>query len=57
MSYPWIKDGQYVTPAATNYLAVTSPNGLYLTDGVSPATIITPTSVTATTFYGRKSVV
>ena len=52
MSYPWIKDGQYVTPAATNYLAVTSPNGLYLTDGVSPATIITPTSVTATTFYG-----
>jgi hypothetical protein len=52
MSYPWIKDGQYVTPAATNYLAVTSPNGLYLTDGSSPATIITPTSVTSTTFYG-----
>ena len=52
MSYPWIKDGQYVTPAATNYLAVTSPNGLYLTDGVSPATIITPTSVTSTTFNG-----
>jgi len=53
MSYPWIKDGQYVTPAATNYLAVTSPNGLYLTDGVSPATIITPTSVTSTTFNGN----
>ena len=35
MSYPWIKDGQYVTSAATGYLAVTSPNGLHLTDGAS----------------------
>jgi hypothetical protein len=52
MSYPWIKDSQYVDPLVTGYLAVTSPNGLYLTDGASPATIITPTSVTSTTFYG-----
>ena len=29
MAYPWIKDSQYVTPPATGYLAVTSPNGLY----------------------------
>lgn len=52
MSYPWIKDSQYVTPPATGYLAVTSPNGLYLTDGVSNTTI-TPTSVTSTTFNGN----
>ena len=51
MAYPWIKDSQYVTPQATGYLAVTSPNGLYLTDGVSNTTI-TPTSVTSTTFNG-----
>ena len=36
----------------TGYLAVTSPNGLYLTDGIHPATVITPTSVTSTTFNG-----
>ena len=31
MSYPWIKDSQYgTTPLVTNYLEVTSPNGLYL---------------------------
>ena len=51
MSYPWIKDGQYVTPAATNYLAVTSPNGLYLADS-SHTTTITPSSVTTTNFNG-----
>jgi len=33
MSYPWIKDSQYgSTPLITNYLQVTSPNGLYLND-------------------------
>jgi hypothetical protein len=52
MSYPWIKDSQYVPPIPTGYLAVTSPNGLYLTDGVSN-TIITPTSVTSTIFNGN----
>jgi len=52
MSYPWIKDSQYVTPPATGYLAVTSPNGLYVTDSVSNTTI-TPTSVTSTTFNGN----
>ena len=52
MSYPWIKDSQYLTPSVPDYLAVTSPNGLYLTNGVAPATIITPTSVTSTTFNG-----
>ena len=32
-SYPWIKDSQYgTTPSVTNYLQVTSPNGLYLND-------------------------
>jgi hypothetical protein len=31
MSYPWIKDSKYgTTPLVTNYLEVTSPNGLYL---------------------------
>jgi len=31
--YPWIKDSQYgTTPSVTNYLQVTSPNGLYLND-------------------------
>jgi len=30
MSYPWIKDSQYGTnPLVTDYLEVTSPNGLY----------------------------
>lgn len=51
MSYPWIKDSQYLTSPVTGYLAVTAPNGLYLTDG-SSSTTITPTSVTATTFNG-----
>ena len=32
-SYPWIKDSQYgTTPSVTNYLQVTSSNGLYLND-------------------------
>ena len=53
-TYPWIKDGQYVTPPATNYLAVTSPNGLYLNNG-SSTTTVTPTSVTSTTFNGALS--
>ena len=31
--YPWIKDSQYgTTPLVTNYLQVTSSNGLYLND-------------------------
>ena len=52
MAYPWIKDSKYVNSTVTGYLAVTSPNGLYLTDGVSNTTI-TPTSVTSTTFNGN----
>jgi hypothetical protein len=32
MSYPWIKDSQYLIPSVTGYLAVTSPNGLYMVD-------------------------
>ena len=55
MSYPWIKDSQYgTTPSVTGYLEVTSPKGLYLTDG-SSNTIISSTSVTATTFTGALS--
>ena len=50
--YPWMEDSQYVTsPVVTGYLAVTSPNGLYLTNG-SSTTTITPTAVTSTTFNG-----
>lgn len=50
--YPWMEDSQYVTnPAVTGYLAVTSPNGLYLTNG-SSTTTITPTAVTSPTFNG-----
>ena len=30
--YPWIKDSQYLTSPVTGYLAVTSPNGLYMVD-------------------------
>ena len=30
--YPWIKDSQYLIPSVTGYLAVTSPNGLYMVD-------------------------
>jgi hypothetical protein len=30
MSYPWIKDSQYLPSPVTGYLAVTSPNGLDL---------------------------
>lgn len=29
MSYPWIKDSQYLPIPVTGYLAVTSPNGIY----------------------------
>jgi hypothetical protein len=29
MSYPWIKDSQYLPSKVTGYLAITSPNGLY----------------------------
>ena len=54
MSYPWIKDSQYVTPPVTGYLAVTSPRGLYLNSG-SSTTTVTPTSVTSTTFNGALS--
>jgi hypothetical protein len=47
-----MEDSQYVTtPVVTGYLAVTSPNGLYLTNG-SSTTTITPTAVTSTTFNG-----
>jgi hypothetical protein len=50
--YPWTEDSQFVTsPVVTGYLAVTSPNGLYLTNG-SSTTTITPTAVTSTTFNG-----
>jgi hypothetical protein len=49
--YPWIKDSQYLTSPVTGYLAVTSPNGLYLSNGISTTTI-TPTAVTSTTFNG-----
>lgn len=49
--YPWIKDSQYLTPSVTGYLAVTSTNGLYLTNGVS-TTIINSTSVTSTNLNG-----
>jgi hypothetical protein len=52
MSYPWIKDSQYLPSDEIGYLAVTSPNGLYLTDG-SSNTKITPTSITSTTFNGN----
>lgn len=52
--YPWIKDSQYLTPSVTGYLAVTSTNGLYLTNGTL-VTTITPTSVTSTTFNGALS--
>jgi hypothetical protein len=30
--YPWIKDSQYLISPVTGYLAVTSPNGLYMVD-------------------------
>ena len=30
MSYPWIKDSQYLPTPVTGYLAITSPNGLDL---------------------------
>ena len=53
-SYPWIKDSESVNPAVTGYLAVTSPNGLYLNSG-SSTTTVTPTSVTSTTFNGALS--
>ena len=34
--YPWIKDSKYgTTPLVTNYLQVTSPNGLYLNSTTS----------------------
>jgi hypothetical protein len=47
-----MEDSQYVTtPVVTGYLAVTSPNGLYLSNGISTTTI-TPTAVTSTTFNG-----
>jgi hypothetical protein len=40
MSYPWIKDSKYgLTPSVTNYLEVTSPNGLYLNSGNDNLTI------------------
>jgi hypothetical protein len=35
-TYPWIKDSQDVIPQTqTNYLQVTSPNGLYLNSTTS----------------------
>jgi hypothetical protein len=40
MSYPWIKDSKCgSTPSVTNYLEVTSPNGLYLNSGNNNLTI------------------
>ena len=45
-SYPWIKDSQYgTTPSVTNYLQVTSPNGLYLND-TSSKVLLSNTSST-----------
>lgn len=39
--YPWMEDSQYVTsPVVTGYLAVTSPNGLYLNNGGSGIVMI-----------------
>jgi hypothetical protein len=50
--YPWMEDSQYVTtPVVTGYLAVTSPNGLYLSNGISTTTI-TPNDVSSTIFNG-----
>ena len=50
--YPWMEDSQYVTtPVVTGYLAVTSPNGLYLSNG-SSTTTITPNDVSSTIFNG-----
>jgi hypothetical protein len=44
-SYPWIKDSQYgTTPSVTNYLQVTSPNGLYLNDTNSKVLLSSPTT-------------
>jgi hypothetical protein len=43
--YPWIKDSQYgTTPSVTNYLQVTSPNGLYLNDTNSKVLLSSPTT-------------
>ena len=40
MSYPWIKDSQFgTTPSVTDYLEVTSPNGLYLNSANENLTI------------------
>jgi hypothetical protein len=47
-----MEDSQYVTnPVVTGYLAVTSPNGLYLSNG-SSTTRITPNDVSSTIFNG-----
>jgi hypothetical protein len=47
-----MEDSQYVTtPVVTGYLAVTSPNGLYLSNGISTTTI-TPNDVSSTIFNG-----
>jgi hypothetical protein len=42
--YPWIKDSQYLTPSVTGYLAVTSPNGLYLNYATSTVLLKNPTT-------------
>ena len=49
--YPWTEDSQYLPSPVTGYLAVTSPNGLYVTNGNSTTTI-SSTSVTSSTFNG-----
>jgi hypothetical protein len=38
--YPWMEDSQYgTTPSVTGYLEVTSPNGLYLANGLKKVEI------------------
>ena len=44
MSYPWIKDSQYLTSPVTGYLAVTSTNGLYLNFTNSQVLLQSPTT-------------
>ena len=49
MSYPWIKDSQYLTSPVTGYLAVTSTNGLYLNFTNSKVLLKSPTTNEALT--------
>jgi len=54
-SYPWIKDSQYgTTPLVTDYLQVTSPNGLYLNDTNSEV-LLSNTTTTSEKLTIKKS--